>query len=48
MLIKWGFQPQLFVYIPNVRGVVTGVPEPADQPPVGTNASRGRVVLIPK
>ena len=49
MLIKWGFQPQALVYIPNVRGVVTGVPEPAGQrPAVGTNPSRGRVVLIPK
>ena len=49
MLIKWGFQPQVLVYIPNVRGVVTGVPEPSGQrAPVGTNASRGRVVLIPK
>ena len=49
MLIKWGFRPQVLVYIPNVRGVVTGVPEPAGQwPAVGTAASRRRVVLIPK
>jgi hypothetical protein len=49
MLIKWGFRPRVLVYIPNVRGVVTGVPEPAGKWPVaGTDASRGRVVLIPK
>ncbi len=33
MLIAWGFRPQVIVYIPNVRGVVTGVPEPAGQGP---------------
>jgi hypothetical protein len=27
MLIKWGFRPKVLGYIPNVRGVVTGVPE---------------------
>jgi hypothetical protein len=27
MLIKWGFKPKVLGYIPNVRGVVTGVPE---------------------
>ena len=27
MLIKWGFDPRALAYIPNVRGVVTGVPE---------------------
>jgi hypothetical protein len=26
ILIRWGFKPQLLGYIPNVRGVVTGVP----------------------
>ena len=26
MLIRWGFKPRLLGYIPNVRGVVTGVP----------------------
>ena len=27
MLIKWGFEPKVIGYIPNVRGVVTGIPE---------------------
>jgi hypothetical protein len=27
MLIKWGFKPKVLGYIPNVRGVVTGIPE---------------------
>jgi hypothetical protein len=27
MLIDWGFRPKVLGYIPNVRGVVTGVPE---------------------
>jgi len=27
MLIDWGFRPAVLGYIPNVRGVVTGVPE---------------------
>jgi hypothetical protein len=26
-LIKWGFEPKVLGYIPNVRGVVTGIPE---------------------
>ena len=25
-LIKWGFEPKVLGYIPNVRGAVTGVP----------------------
>jgi hypothetical protein len=28
-LIKWGFKPRVLAYIPNVRGVVTGIPEKA-------------------
>ena len=27
LLIKWGFRPNVLGYIPNVRGVITGVPE---------------------
>jgi hypothetical protein len=27
MLIEWGFKPMVLGYIPNVRGVITGVPE---------------------
>jgi hypothetical protein len=27
MLTRWGFRPQVLGYIPNVRGVVTGVPD---------------------
>jgi hypothetical protein len=38
MLIDWGFRPAVLGYIPNVRGVVTGVPENA--------ASRPRRVRI--
>ena len=36
MLIDWGFKPRVLAYIPNVRGVVTGVPEQqaAAHPPV--------------
>jgi len=26
-LIKWGFEPKVLGYIPNVRGVITGIPE---------------------
>lgn len=26
-LIKWGFEPRVLGYIPNIRGVVTGIPE---------------------
>jgi hypothetical protein len=26
-LIKWGFEPKVLGYIPNVRGAVTGIPE---------------------
>lgn len=29
MLIRWGFEPKVLGYIPNVRGVITGLPEPA-------------------
>lgn len=28
MLIDWEFTPKVWAYIPNVRGVVTGIPEP--------------------
>ena len=46
ILIKWGFEPKVLGYIPNVRGVVTGVSggnvtaksESADQ---GARGSRG-------
>jgi hypothetical protein len=27
--IRWGFQPKVLAYLPNVRGVVTGIPESA-------------------
>ncbi|MCW5622935.1 MAG: hypothetical protein KIS79_17620, partial [Burkholderiales bacterium] len=29
MLVRWGFEPKVLGYIPNVRGVITGLPEPA-------------------
>ena len=29
ILGTWGFRPQVLGYIPNVRGVVTGIPEPS-------------------
>ena len=27
MLNKWGYSPKVLGYIPNVRGVITGLPE---------------------
>ena len=27
MLNRWGFQPKVLGYIPNVRGAITGLPE---------------------
>ena len=33
MLIAWGFRPQVLGYIPSVRGVVTGVPDPSSSSP---------------
>jgi hypothetical protein len=32
ILNKWGFRPQVLGYIPNVRGVVTGIPDPLPRP----------------
>ncbi|MEP7343810.1 MAG: hypothetical protein ABI877_01025 [Gemmatimonadaceae bacterium] len=31
MLINWGFQPKVLGYLPNIRGVVTGVPDASSQ-----------------
>ena len=48
MLTRWGFRPQVIGYLPNVRGVVTGVPEPAAQAArVRIVAPRSVVVLRP-
>lgn len=39
MLVSWGFQPKVLGFIPNVRGVVTGVPE-APARPLGVRIRR--------
>ncbi len=33
MLIRWGFEPKVLGYIPNVRGAATGIPESASRQP---------------
>ncbi len=49
MLIDWGFRPAVLGYIPNVRGVVTGVPEDAAPRPrrVRIEAPRATVLFRP-
>jgi len=37
MLLSWGFTPKVLGYIPNVRGVVTGLAEPTSQPVAGSS-----------
>jgi len=48
-LIKWGFQPKVLGYIPNVRGAVTGMPEeaPPRQPRVRFADAAAPVALLP-
>ena len=50
MLIRWGFEPRVLAYIPNVRGVVTGIPEKASPGPlrVRIRCPEAAVVLRPK
>jgi len=36
MLLSWGFTPKVLGYVPNVRGVITGLAEPASQSVAGT------------
>jgi hypothetical protein len=49
LLGAWGFRPAIMIYIPNVRGVVTGIPEPVVSGPEHAPArSRGRVRLVPR
>jgi hypothetical protein len=49
MLIKWGFKPKVLGYIPNVRGVVTGVPEKSPRHlRVRIRGPEAAVVLRPK
>jgi hypothetical protein len=50
MLINWGFKPKVLCYLPNVRGVITGVPEKASprHPRVRIRAAEAAVVLRPK
>ena len=43
-LIDWGFKPRVLAYIPNVRGVVTGVPE--EQSPAPTPPNPARIGLL--
>jgi hypothetical protein len=49
-LIKWGFEPKVLGYIPNVRGAVTGIPESdsSRQAKVGIEEPKGVVVLRPR
>jgi hypothetical protein len=50
ILIGWGFKPRVLGFIPNVRGVVTGVPENGSprQPRVRFQDPKATVVLRPK
>jgi hypothetical protein len=49
ILIRWGFRPQVLGYLPNIRGVVTGVPAPPSRPPrVRIVGARSIVALRPK
>lgn len=49
MLTEWGFKPEIMTYIPNVRGVVTGIPDRhASRSGDRSAGSRGRVRLIPR
>ena len=49
-LIKWGFEPKVLGYIPNVRGAVTGIPESysSRQATVGIKDPKGVVMLGPE
>ncbi len=49
-LIHWGFRPKVLGYLPNVRGVVTGVPDAASsrQLKVRITQSQSPVTLHPK
>jgi hypothetical protein len=49
LIAAWGFRPEIMIYIPNVRGVVTGIPD--RRPSRGesrSGVSRGQVELIPR
>jgi hypothetical protein len=50
ILIKWGFEPKVLGYIPNVRGAVTGIPENRSprQPRIRFRDPNAVVVLRPK
>jgi len=50
MLIKWGFKPKVLGYLPNVRGVITGIPEKTSprQLRVRIKSPESAVVLRPK
>ena len=41
MLSNWGFKPRVLCYLPNVRGVITGVPEKAS-PATSEGPDQGR------
>lgn len=46
MLIDWGFRPAVLGYIPNVRGVVTGIPENAAPRPRRVRIEVPRVTVL--
>jgi len=50
MLIKWAFKPKVLGYLPNVRGVITGIPEKMSprQLRVRIKSPESAVVLRPK
>jgi hypothetical protein len=49
MIAAWGFRPEIMIYIPNVRGVVTGIPDTLPSRADGRSvASKGQVTLIPR
>jgi hypothetical protein len=49
MLIHWGFKPKVLGYLPNVRGVITGVPDKAPRNlRVRIRGAEAAVVLRPK
>jgi len=49
MIAAWGFRPEIMIYIPNVRGVVTGIPDGRSSRAEGrASVARGQVRLIPR
>lgn len=47
MMIKWGFRPRVLSYIPNVRGVITGLDEASGDAPSTVTQSIPAQVIAP-